>query len=600
MPTSAPSPELDESLNKRFLDAAQKGKDKLVKTLIEAGANLDWNDSNGENALMWAALNGHDNVVKTLIDAGARLDLTNIAGDSALILAAFKGQVEIVKTLIDAGAGVDLTNNHDDSALMIAANKGHAGVVNSLINAKANVNLINQIGESALMIAVSQGNVENVNSLIKARADVNFINQKYFYISALMIAVNRGDVENVNSLLDAGADLNLNYHGERALHDASCKGHFKIVNSLIVAGADVDCAPNEGFHRGRTALEYIALSTTIDEDAKKERLGFLLDIGANVGEEFSKNNAISLDIRNFVEEYIKPENALKREENLLKNTNLQDRFKESILAGKPITFRDKVVDKVLHNVVDKVVLNALKSITEKDLNEAGKENLDKLKESGVYQLLKISKHLSEDEFSLAARNLDAVKAIPDIVQKTFTNPNAVSSNLAEDMVSKILMYSLDPKEPPYGLGEKLTLKIIGILTPPATTSNSSTLLDPTSLGLPTQAQTINHSAPFGKSSIINPVVTADFVFVSGEVAKPYAQPSNPNQLPPQASTIGPSTDAPGSQKRTDPEVTAQIGYAPVPVAQENPSSITVVRPGFVKSQIEAIEEKLRGANSESR
>ena len=500
MQPSAPSTELDESLNRRFLDAAQKGNAEVVKTLIKAGANVDWTNSNGESALHYAAHNGHD---------------------------------KVVDSLIKAKADVNLIDKNRKSALMIATENGHDKVVDSLLNAVVDVNYTNPWGDNALILAIKKG-------------------------------------------LD------------------------KFLNPLIVAGADVNFVINKRFYAGKTPIEQVALNPNINENEKKEFFSKLYEMGAILREDFFNDADISDNMKDFAKKHNTTEKIKERDENLLKNTNLQDTFKESILAGKPITFRD--------NVVDKVLLKALRSITEKDLEEAVSiENLYKLKESGAYALLKISKHLSEDEFSLAARNLDAVKAIPDIVQKTFTNPSTVSSNLAEDMVSKILMYSLDPKEPPYGLGEKLTLKIIGILTAPAARSNPSIVrpdnsdstsaqpLDPQQSSA--QAPAINHSALFGESLTKKTVVTADLVFVSGEVAntptnKPLAQPSNPHQLSAQASTNSSST--PNFQSLINPGVTAQLVLAPVAVAQENPSSITVVRPGFVRSEIARLESLKNG------
>ena len=267
---------------------------------------------------------------------------------------------------------------------------------------------------------------------------------------SLLDAALKGNAEDVKSLIKAGADIDLvSRYGETALFIATINGHVKIVNSLIVAGVDVDQSPNEGFLRGRTALESLAPIVFKNEGAQKERLAFLLDMGANIRPKFFDNDAISLNIKTFVKEYIKPENALKREENLLKNTNLQDAFKESILAGKPITFRDKVVDKAL--------LNALKSITADDLGNASEENVIKLKKSGVYPLLKIMKDLDDEEIILATKYLGAVKAISDKAE-AFRKPE-----LSDNLTSKILMLALDPKEPPYGLGEKLTLKIINLV-----------------------------------------------------------------------------------------------------------------------------------------
>jgi hypothetical protein len=321
-------------------------------------------------------------------------------------------------------------------------------------------------------------------------------------------------------------------------------------------------------------------------------------VGAILREEFLSDDAISDNMRDFAKKHNTTEKIKERDENLLKNTNLQDTFKKSILGGKPIIFRD--------NIVDEVALKALKSITQKDLEEAGKENLDKLKKSGIYSLLKIEKHLNDKEFSLSAKNLKDFKTISDKAP-FFRSSDKLSGNMdSGDIMSKILMHSLMPNS----LGEALTLKIINqikILTAPASRSNPSLNSDGASASpldsqqISAQAPNARPSAPFDKFPPINPVVTADLVFVSGGVAKPNAQPSNPHQLPAQAPTIGPSPHVAESTQRAEPVVTAQPTSAPVQVADENSSnSPRGVGPGFVQREIARINSLNEGPKSKSR
>ena len=51
--------------------AAHYGHTRIVRALIEAGAEIDEGDGNSSTALNWAAYNGHRDVVELLLDAGA-------------------------------------------------------------------------------------------------------------------------------------------------------------------------------------------------------------------------------------------------------------------------------------------------------------------------------------------------------------------------------------------------------------------------------------------------------------------------------------------------------------------------------------------------
>ena len=58
-----------------------------VQLLLEAGAEKDLSDNDGQTALMDASLNAHAAVVQLLLDAGAQIDVRNHAGKTAMTLA---------------------------------------------------------------------------------------------------------------------------------------------------------------------------------------------------------------------------------------------------------------------------------------------------------------------------------------------------------------------------------------------------------------------------------------------------------------------------------------------------------------------------------
>ena len=526
---------IDQNGESALMWAARVGNIEIVNSLLNAGADVNLITNHGGTALMCAAVNRHTEVVDILIAANADVNLINQYGASALMLAAHRGHAEVVKSLIKAKADVNLIDqNGGDSALMSAAGNGHIEVFNLLLDEGAEVNYANRWGCNALHSAARAGNIEIVNSLIVAGVDVNLITQGRE--SALYYAAHNGRAEIVNSLIEAGADVNLitqngesalmsaaryghakvvkslieakadvnliNQYGTSALIYAAMNSHAEVVNSLILAGADINFVIKKGFYVGKTAIEAVATNPNINENKKQKIFIKLFEVGADLRPEFFKDDAISDNMKDFAREHNTPEKIAERDK------NLQDIFKKSILAGQPITFRD--------NVVDKVLLNALKSITADDLGNASKENVIKLRRSGVYSLLKIEEHLNDKEFSLSAKNLKDFKAISDKA------PFVRSFNkLDEDMMSKILMHSLMPNS----LGKDLTLKIINqikILTAPANRSNpplvppnnsdgkSARLLDPHQHSA--QAPNTPTSTPNFQSSITNPVVTEQLVF----------------------------------------------------------------------------------------
>ena len=85
-------------------------------------------------ALIAAAHLGHERVVKTLIDAGAPLDHVNNLGWTALIESIVLGQggprhVATLEALVDAGANVNLADRGGTTPLGLARARGYRAMV---------------------------------------------------------------------------------------------------------------------------------------------------------------------------------------------------------------------------------------------------------------------------------------------------------------------------------------------------------------------------------------------------------------------------------------------------------------------------------------
>ena len=165
-----------------LMRAAVAGYVDSTKALIEAGADLNLRDDNGNTAMMWAECNRHHKIVALLKEAGAsekgmdEIALIEAAdkGDiekvrsllqaganvnyrqnsTPLCQAAQTGNYEIVKMLIDAGADVNLRASEGYfNPLVNAAYEGYFEIVRALIEAGADVNVRLDIGWNALEYA---------------------------------------------------------------------------------------------------------------------------------------------------------------------------------------------------------------------------------------------------------------------------------------------------------------------------------------------------------------------------------------------------------------------------------------------------------------
>lgn len=90
---------------------------EALKQHITAGSDLNQKDPiGGSSPLISACLFGKTEMAKMLIDAGADLNFQNKDGSTALLTAAFFCHPEIVKMLLDKGADKTIKNMYGSTA----------------------------------------------------------------------------------------------------------------------------------------------------------------------------------------------------------------------------------------------------------------------------------------------------------------------------------------------------------------------------------------------------------------------------------------------------------------------------------------------------
>ncbi|KAJ5729092.1 uncharacterized protein N7483_003600 [Penicillium malachiteum] len=219
--------------------AARYGFKKIVRLLINAGANVDSRDKIWRTPLMHAAVFGHAEIVQLLLEAGAKKDLQATSGRKAIHWAAsphggsyyhdnilgddeemdmvfdnymnfakseYESEEEceeeskevskeeskdeedsippsvwaslepVVRLLLDDGEPVESKGHKESSPLFLAALAGHKEMVPLLLDRGANVNSRNRRGSTPLMAAAISGNEEVTKLLIKGGARDNMKN----------------------------------------------------------------------------------------------------------------------------------------------------------------------------------------------------------------------------------------------------------------------------------------------------------------------------------------------------------------------------------------------------------------------------------------
>ena len=213
--------------NTHLLNAAERGDVEQVQALLQAGANKDTVNPEGDTPLILAVYSDHHDVVEKLVAARANLEHPGEDGETALILASGQGYTNVVAKLIEAGAKLEAVGQHGKTALICAARSGYSDVVRQLIAKGANIEVASQNGQTPLMHAASFGHTEVVAQLIAAGANLEATDKDNDTVLMFPAGENREDTSFL--LLNALSSKRVN----RLLHEPNLAPIIKSFHDAI-------------------------------------------------------------------------------------------------------------------------------------------------------------------------------------------------------------------------------------------------------------------------------------------------------------------------------------------------------------------------------
>ncbi|EKT56053.1 ankyrin repeat domain-containing protein [Providencia burhodogranariea] len=197
------------SLNKEFLDAAEKGQLDILKNSLENGVDINVTNRQGRTAIVNASLNKHYECVSFLISAGADINKQDQTCFNPFLLSCLNNDLTLLRIILPAKPDLDLLTRFGGVGITPASEKGHVEIVRELLEkTEINVNHTNFVGWTPLLEAIV----------------LNDGGEKQQQI--------------VKLLLDNGANPHMtDKYGKKPLELAREKGYHEIADLLIAAGA---------------------------------------------------------------------------------------------------------------------------------------------------------------------------------------------------------------------------------------------------------------------------------------------------------------------------------------------------------------------------
>ncbi|KAK5989098.1 Ankyrin-R-like protein [Cladobotryum mycophilum] len=256
--------------------------EESMEMLLKAKAEVNGEDEKRNTPLHLAATNGYSKLVKLLLEAGANPNIINITGESPLHCAADSKRAQegeaqaCVAALLNRDAEMNIQDNNKQTPLHRAALSGLVEPLRALLEKGADVTIPGRWGRSAFTQAVQRGFLEPSRLLLEKGSDINghsLITPLYLASagqntnlvrllldhgadytilpsqrwSALHVAADNGTKETVQLLLDRGLAVgDTDMYGNTALHFACNRGSLEKVKLLLEHDANINAVTNRG------------------------------------------------------------------------------------------------------------------------------------------------------------------------------------------------------------------------------------------------------------------------------------------------------------------------------------------------------------------
>ncbi|XP_053914932.1 protein phosphatase 1 regulatory subunit 16A [Cuculus canorus] len=242
----------------RLLEAAARHDAEEVREFLRSGISPDLCNEDGLTALHQCCIDDAGEVVMALLEAGADVNAQDSELWTPLHAAATCGHLCLVRLLIQRGADLLAVNSDGNMPYDLCEDEA---TLDCIETAMAEQGITQEKIEEARG-ATERGMVQEIRQLVEAEADLDA--PRGHGATLLHIAAANGYVEAAELLLEHRAGVGTrDEDGWEPLHAAACWGQVLLVELLVAHGADLD---------SKSGLDETPLDVCGDEDVRAKLL----------------------------------------------------------------------------------------------------------------------------------------------------------------------------------------------------------------------------------------------------------------------------------------------------------------------------------------
>jgi ankyrin repeat protein len=237
----------------------------IIHDLIQYGADINAQDSNGYTAFMYASKHENYDVMKLFLEAGADINAPlplpeGFSRDfyTTVFLDILKyTKPEYTNLLLDHGADVTIRDHRGNNCLHVYCDGApETSVLRRLIDMGVSLDDINDDGNTVLhVLSFRTADTECISMILAAKAMVNAVNNQGRTPLHNLVTSYQGTKDEVELLISHGARVNIqDREGNTPLHLAVTRKNRECVQSLIDHGAGPDIKNSDGWNPYRYAL----------------------------------------------------------------------------------------------------------------------------------------------------------------------------------------------------------------------------------------------------------------------------------------------------------------------------------------------------------